>query len=314
MWDGAMHGFGFCADEPTRALRLLTQYTGPTDFPAGPPCVLHGSPLPLHLHLAWAYVQRTQNHEALSFLLPGLMREVDWFLSKNQGPSGLLTTYDHFYNSFGIDDDPLQHRVEKHDLGAQVAPVACTAHTIRACRICALFLLEIGEQEKAQHYLKQAQSLDAALQQHSWNGRRGRFEWVFTPDASPFAQHPLGAENDGVDGIAGLCAGIGDSVQQQQVDALFSTDHFWTNAGITAQARSGTSARIDGYWNGSVWMPHQFLLILGLLDCGRAEEALRVAHNTPSKFLPKPRSTLIIVTNVLMQKAARVKAVIILPA
>nr|HML48137.1 glycoside hydrolase [Clostridia bacterium] len=34
---------------------------------------------------------------------------------------------------------------------------------------------------------------------------------------------------------------------------------------------------VDGYWNGAVWMPHQWFAFKALLDLGRAEEAWRIA-------------------------------------
>jgi hypothetical protein len=35
--------------------------------------------------------------------------------------------------------------------------------------------------------------------------------------------------------------------------------------------------RRDGYWNGSVWMPHQWFFWKSLLDLGRADDAWRIA-------------------------------------
>ena len=52
----------------------------------------------------------------------------------------------------------------------------------------------------------------------------------------------------------------------------------WTQCGLTAVDQSAPYYRSDGYWNGSVWMPHQWFFWKAFLDMGRADEARCVAR------------------------------------
>ncbi|MBQ4043953.1 MAG: hypothetical protein IJD06_08160 [Clostridia bacterium] len=42
--------------------------------------------------------------------------------------------------------------------------------------------------------------------------------------------------------------------------------------------KSAPYYRVDGYWNGAVWMPHQWFAFLGMLNLGRTDDAAKIAH------------------------------------
>ena len=52
----------------------------------------------------------------------------------------------------------------------------------------------------------------------------------------------------------------------------------WTPIGISVVDREASYYRPDGYWNGSVWMPHQWFVFLGMLEQGYAEYAVKIAE------------------------------------
>lgn len=58
---------------------------------------------------------------------------------------------------------------------------------------------------------------------------------------------------------------------------LFDSDHLWTPVGLSTVDRSAPYYRRDGYWNGAVWFPHQWLLWKSMLDLGEADRAWQIA-------------------------------------
>lgn len=92
-------------------------------------------------------------------------------------------------------------------------------------------------------------------------------------------RHASGANfNMGMDGASPLVAGVCTPEQESRlVGYLMSEKHIWTRYGMTAVDQSAPYYRDDGYWNGTVWMPHQWFFWKTLLDLGRADEAHQVA-------------------------------------
>jgi hypothetical protein len=52
----------------------------------------------------------------------------------------------------------------------------------------------------------------------------------------------------------------------------------WTEIGITTVDQSAPYYKSDGYWNGSVWLAHQWFLWKTMLDLGRGDLAVRIAQ------------------------------------
>ncbi len=83
----------------------------------------------------------------------------------------------------------------------------------------------------------------------------------------------------GLDGAYPLIAGICTPDQQiGLIEKIFSEKHMWSPAGISVVDQSAPYYRIDGYWNGSVWMPHQWFTWKTMLDLGRPELAFKIAE------------------------------------
>ena len=51
----------------------------------------------------------------------------------------------------------------------------------------------------------------------------------------------------------------------------------WSNAGISAVDMSASYYFDDGYWNGNVWMSHQWFIWKTMLDNGEADFAFDIA-------------------------------------
>jgi hypothetical protein len=82
----------------------------------------------------------------------------------------------------------------------------------------------------------------------------------------------------GLGGAYPLVAGICTEEQQQRIlGFLKSEQHIWSQVGLSAVDQSAPYYRTDGYWNGTVWMPHQWFFWKTMLDLGEAEFAFKIA-------------------------------------
>ena len=59
---------------------------------------------------------------------------------------------------------------------------------------------------------------------------------------------------------------------------LFNGNELWSPCGITAVDQHAPYYRKDGYWNSTVWMPHQLILWKTMLDLGMPERARQIAE------------------------------------
>lgn len=82
----------------------------------------------------------------------------------------------------------------------------------------------------------------------------------------------------GLDGVYPLVAGICSREQKERLLYFLTSDkHLWTDIGISTVDKSAPYYRVDGYWNGAVWMPHQWFLWKTMLDIGMGDFAYKIA-------------------------------------
>jgi hypothetical protein len=138
--------------------------------------------------------------------------------------------------------------------------------------------------------------LGEALHRHAWDDEAGYFSYVQHDEQG----HPVGILrhesgqnfNRGLDGASPLVAGICTPAQEQRLVAhLMSERALWTGHGITAVDQAAAYYRPDGYWNGAVWMAHQWFMWRALLDLGKAGEAHRIAHTALGLWQREVEST-----------------------
>ena len=78
--------------------------------------------------------------------------------------------------------------------------------------------------------------------------------------------------------MAPLVAGIvSDTQREALLSHIFTPGELWSDCGITAVDQSAPYYRKDGYWNGTVWMPHQMILWKTMLDLGLPDKARLIA-------------------------------------
>ena len=122
----------------------------------------------------------------------------------------------------------------------------------------------------------------SAILDNAWDEESGYFGYVTLDDCgnpSGLYRYPDGSNfNMGLDGVTPLVAGIcPEDKRNRLTDNIFSPERMWTEYGISTVDRSAPYYSVDGYWNGSVWMPHQLILWKTLLDYDMPDEARKIA-------------------------------------
>ena len=191
-----------------------------------------------------------------------------------------MRTWDYFYNSGGWDDYPPQVHVHKHGLEASVTPVINTAQAILTAKILRMAARALGEPEK--EYDDDIAMFSHALHIYAWDESSGYFGYVCHDNngrPTGIMRHESGANYDmGLDGAYPLVAGICTQEQEERFAGyLMANERMWSRCGVSTVDQSAPYYKADGYWNGAVWMPHQWLFWRALLDLGRADAAHCIA-------------------------------------
>ncbi|MBE7469755.1 MAG: hypothetical protein HS114_11515 [Anaerolineales bacterium] len=285
-WDSGFIGLGLLELDTDRAIDNLNAYvTEPGDRDAA--FIHHGSPVPTQFYLFHELWNRTQAPDLLAYFYPRL-QQYHRFMAGRLGSSttrsmksNLLKTWDYFYNSGGWDDYPPQVYVHRNKLEDRVTPVVTTAHVIRTAKFMRMAALALGLDTA--EYDEDIALLGEALHRYAWDEEAGYFSYVRHDEQGcpvEILRHESGQNfNRGLDGASPLVAGICTPAQEQRlVAALMSEREMWTAYGISAVDQSAAYYRTDGYWNGAVWMAHQWFMWRALLDLGRADDAHRIAR------------------------------------
>lgn len=288
-WDSGFISMALNDIDPTKAFETLRAYT--TEEGSNVAFIHHGTPLPTQFFAFSDWANKVDSPSELEFLYPRLKRYYDFMAghessSTTRMSSNLLRTWDYFYSSGGWDDYPPQHelRTSKH-LYPYVAPVVSTSYYIRAAKILRLCARRLGLSEDVEHYSRDISEFSQALQSYAWDEEAGYFGYVMHDEAlrpSGLYLAPDGSNfNKGLDGVSPLVAGICTPEQRSRlIGNIFSPERMWTPIGISTVDQSASYYSPNGYWNGCVWFPHQFVLWKTMLDLGEAELAHKIAFTS----------------------------------
>lgn len=286
-WDSGFVGLGLLELDRQRAIDCLRMYlTDPADEHRA--FVHHGTPLPVQIYLLQEIWNRAPDDDLLAHVYPAL-RRMHAFLAGRSGSSTtdrfashLLAPWDYFYNSGGWDDYPPQVHVHTEGLEGSVAPAANTAHAVRTAKILAEAARRLGLPDDCAEYERDIERFTEALQVHAYDAETGYFSYV-RHDAGGIPTGPLRHAsgenfNMGLDGAAPLIAGVCTEEQTRTlVGYLEDEGRLWTDIGLSTVDRSAPYYRIDGYWNGAVWFPHQWFYWKTCLDLARPLLAWKIA-------------------------------------
>jgi hypothetical protein len=141
---------------------------------------------------------------------------------------------------------------------------------------------QLGYKEDIEQYNSDIKTYSQSLQQHAWDKTSGYYGYVMHDkdgNATGILKHSSGTNfNRGLDGCSPLIAGICTPEQQRSiVGHLFTNGELWSDQGITAIDQTAPYYNKDGYWNGRVWMAHQWFIWKTMLDLNEPEKAVRIA-------------------------------------
>jgi len=286
-WDSGFTGIGLAQLDVECAIDCLNAYTTKPGDPETA-FIHHGTPLPTQHYLFLELWDLTQSRALLEYFYPRL-RQYHLFLAGRLGSSntrafksGLLNTWSYFYNT-GWDDYPPQVFMHKQRLTQRTATAIVNSHLIRTARMLSQMARTLGTDKDVATYEEDITLWSDALQKHSWDPDAGYFSYVLHDDqlqAKGILRHESGANfNLGQDGVMPLLAGICTPEQEQTLlGHLQSPQRLWTPIGLSTVDQSAPYYQHDGYWNGAVWMPHQWFLWKAMLDLGQADFAFKIAQ------------------------------------
>lgn len=287
-WDLGCIALAMNEIDPVKAFEAIRAYT--TEEGAQSAFIHHGTPLPIQFFAFSELCSRLQDDKVLEWLYPRLKRYYDYMTGKDgtsttMMKSGLIRTWDYFYNSGGWDDYPPQHQLskERHRY-PYVTPVVSSAYYLRASKIMRMYAQKMGLKKDVKQYDADIKSLTDAIQKYTWDEEAGYFSYVeHDKDGNPtgFYRHKDGSNfNKGLDGVSPLVGGCCTEAQTERlIDNIFSPERLWTEVGLSTVDQSASYYDPTGYWNGCVWVPHQYFIWKALLDNNRPDLAQKLAFN-----------------------------------
>ncbi|TJZ62927.1 hypothetical protein FAZ15_01070 [Sphingobacterium olei] len=285
-WDAGFIGLGYTTLNLGRAVESLNAYT--MDSAEQSAFLEHGTPLPIQAYLFNELWNITQNTEYLTYFYPRLKRYYDYLngaesSSTRKLKSNLIQTWDIFYNSGGWDDYSPQVYMHRNKLTKTIAPTVNTSHQIRFAKLLKMAATQLGYHQDIKKYDKDIIMYGDALQRWAWDEASGYFGYVKHDNygnPTGILKHASDLNfNMGIDGVSPLIAGICTPAQTKRIlENIFTKGRLWTDHGITAIDQSAPYYNKDGYWNGRVWMPHQWFIWKIMLDANEPERAVQIAQ------------------------------------
>ncbi|MBR4888927.1 MAG: hypothetical protein IKU17_07270 [Clostridia bacterium] len=305
-WDNGFIAMGLSDFAPELARECLHTYL---TEPGDPHCAFihHGSMVPVQAYVYKKIFDTTGDREFLREYYDSMKQYYDFYSGRSPLShtkdlnSGLVCTFRYFYNSGGWDDYPPQHAIFQsimqglrsgdrarmakamEDMGKvdRYATASNTSHAINFARIMAHAAAELGYDTA--EYEADIKAFGEALQSVSYDKESGYFSYVVhdaNGDPKEFLRDANGVNhNMGLDGAYPLMAGVCTPEQQEELSGrIMSKEHMWTDIGISVVDQSAPYYKRDGYWNGSVWMPHQWFAFWGMLEYAYDEYAARIAE------------------------------------
>lgn len=288
-WDSGFIGLGLSTMDFERAYDCLNTYLTPAGDKHSP-YIFHGSVVPVQIFLYQELINKfPEKISRLKALYP-MVRDYYMFfrnLDKDSNlRSHLLKTWHIFYNSGGWDDYPpqkaLRYNTDLLDESAgytNTTPVITTAITVLIARIMKN-ISEAFDIDDTDIYNEDIQKYSDAIQSNLWDDEVGYYSYMMhDEDGNPkeFLRYKDGTNfNLGFDGIYPYISGVSNEYQNGRIKENI-TKGLFTKAGVGVVDTRAPYYTPYGYWNGSVWMPHQWILYKALLDKGEISLAVKIA-------------------------------------
>lgn len=141
----------------------------------------------------------------------------------------------------------------------------------------------LGRNDDVKVYDADIEYSTKALNELAWDEESGYFGYTEYDENGNVTgiMRTAGGENfnKGMDGIYPLVAGaVSGDRKKRLIEHIKNPKEMWSRAGISAVDMSASYYFDDGYWNGNVWMSHQWFVWKTMLDNGEADFAFEIAN------------------------------------
>ena len=156
-WDSGFIGLGMNEIAPKFAEYIIDTYLS-DESNKDYAFLHHGSPVPVQIYQLYEMLQKQSSKEHLLTYYPRARLYYLFLAGKIRNSttakfkSGLLTTYDYFYSSSGMDDYPAQVAMMKQDIRDTSAPVITTSQVIRFGKLLSIMAHKLGKQDDIKEY------------------------------------------------------------------------------------------------------------------------------------------------------------------
>ena len=286
-WDSGFIGLGLLEYSPELCQYVLDTYLcdeDNTDFTF----LLHGSLVPTQFYEYYELLNRTGDKHELDFLYDKMKIYYEFLRGRRAGSTfakfgnGLLTAYDYWYSCSGMDDYPAQVRMIADGAEGYSCPCLTTSQVIRAGKIMRAVALYLGKADDAAVYDRDIEESAKALNTLAWDEESGYYGYTMY-DKDPQKPYIMKTEkgenwNRGFDGVYPFVAGAAPKERRDRlISHLKNPAEMWSAAGLSAVDMTASYYFDDGYWNGNVWMSHQWFMWKSFLDCGDGDFAFDIA-------------------------------------
>lgn len=287
-WDSGFIGLGMTLLSKKFADYSLDTYFTEMDNPDYA-FLLHGSPVPVQMYLYSELLKENNDKEKLLEMYPRAKRFYEFLVGRGDGSttakfkSGLTTTYDYFYSTSGMDDYPAQVQMMNDNVRDKASPVISSSQVIRCGKILKMVATALGKTKDAEIYSQDIERITKALHKYSWDEDSGYFSYVLHDEnyepKEIFRTYNGENVNKGLDGIYPIIAGACTKEQSDRIlGHLKSEKEMLSPYGISAVDMSAGYFKVNGYWNGHVWFPHQWFIWKTMLDMGESDFAFEIAE------------------------------------
>ena len=284
-WDSGFIGLDMIEYAPSIADYILETYLTDNDQWA---FLLHGSPVPVHIYQYLEMLKKANDKTELLKYYDRVKMFYDFLAGKINGStttkfnSGLTTTFDYFYNCSGMDDLPPQKAMYAEKKQKWMTPVISSSQVIRCAKILYMAADLLGYEDHKATYLEDVERISNALQKHSWDEECGYFSYVIHDESGEAKEKYRTTDgenlNKTMDGIYPIIAGAVTNDQKARIlGHLKSDDEMFSPVGISAVDKTASYYITNGYWNGNVWLSHQWFVWKTMLDLGETDFAFRIA-------------------------------------
>ena len=287
-WDSGFIGMGLLEESNDLCQYALDMYLCDDenkDFAF----LLHGSLVPTQFVEYFELLKRTENKHELDFMYPKMKRYYEFLRGRIDGSTcgkfnnGLLTTYDYWYSCSGMDDYPCQVEMIKNKAEEYSCPCLSTSQIIRAGKIMKMVAQYLGKDEDVAVYDSDIELSTNALNNLAWDEESGYFGYTMydkDPEKTYIMKTESGENWDkGFDGVYPLIAGAVEGQRKNRlIEHIKNPKEMWSAAGVSAVDMTASYYHEDGYWNGNVWMSHQWFVWKTMLDNGDGDFAFEIAN------------------------------------